>query len=228
MMVPCYNSCTNCCVPRCCLNRDVVSEDIEDFEYTPKPAFPGIHSVCTVLYCCVWPQLVTVWCSFIWPGDHFAVFGCQATVFNIKLYPIFVPELTLHLYNVGPFKVFNEKDEEAVLRKFVSHVQELKPHVIVTYNGDKFDWPYVETRCKKYAYLSLYKDLGIKSTSQAATNSANGEYCTLLCTLLCAICVLFVAHFISSLFFHCFAQLPRTARKQCPRSSPTTSTPVAA
>ena len=77
--------------------------------------------------------------------------------------------------SIGPFQVFNEKDEEAVLRKFVSHVQELKPHVIVTYNGDKFDWPYVETRCKKYAYLSLYKDLGMKSTAQATTNSFNGE-----------------------------------------------------
>lgn len=64
--------------------------------------------------------------------------------------------------------MFNEKDEEAVLRKFVSHIQELKPHVIVTYNGDKFDWPYVETRCKKYTYLNLYSHLGIRSTAQPA------------------------------------------------------------
>ena len=68
--------------------------------------------------------------------------------------------------------MFNEKDEEAVLRKFVSHIQELKPHVIVTYNGDKFDWPYVETRCKKYTYLNLYSHLGIRSTAQPA---ATGE-----------------------------------------------------
>ena len=24
---------------------------------------------------------------------------------------------------------------------------QLRPHVIVTYNGDAFDWPYVDTRC---------------------------------------------------------------------------------
>jgi DNA polymerase epsilon subunit 1 len=56
----------------------------------------------------------------------------------------------------------NEKNEEAVLRKFLTHVQELKPHVVVTYNGDFFDWPYVEARCGKYAGLSVYKHLGVK------------------------------------------------------------------
>jgi DNA polymerase epsilon subunit 1 len=45
------------------INREVVSKDIEDFEYSPKPSFPG------------------------------------------------------------PFKVFNVENEEAVLRKFISHVQ---------------------------------------------------------------------------------------------------------
>lgn len=59
------------------------------------------------------------------------------------------------------------------MRKFVSHVQELRPHVIVTYNGDKFDWPYVETRCKKYSYLNLYTSLGIRSTIQSG--SSNGQ-----------------------------------------------------
>ena len=43
----------------------------------------------------------------------------------------------------------------------LSHCQELRPHVIVTYNGDFFDWPYVDKRCAKYG-ISLYSDLGIK------------------------------------------------------------------
>jgi hypothetical protein len=72
--------------------------------------------------------------------------------------------------------VFNEKDEEACLRKFVSHIQELRPHVIVTYNGDKFDWPYVETRCRKYSYLNLYTSLGIRSSVGPGTNFG-GESC---------------------------------------------------
>lgn len=70
----------------------------------------------------------------------------------------------------------NEANEEALLRKFLTHVQELRPHVIVTYNGDKFDWPYVEARCRKYSYLSVYSYLGIKSTvNPTITAAANNK-----------------------------------------------------
>lgn len=86
------------------LNREIVSEDIENFEYTPMSKYPG------------------------------------------------------------PFSIFNEKDEASMLRKFISHVQELSPHVIVTYNGDFFDWPYVEKRCKIHG-ISLYSELGIRCSS---------------------------------------------------------------
>ncbi|KAI1409270.1 DUF1744-domain-containing protein [Hypoxylon sp. FL1857] len=57
-------------------NREIVSEDIADFEYTPKPEYPG------------------------------------------------------------PFMIFNEPNEKA----------EARPTVIATYNGDFFDWPFVEAR----------------------------------------------------------------------------------
>ncbi|CAE7446321.1 pol2 [Symbiodinium microadriaticum] len=90
------------------VNREVVSEDISDFEYSPMAKYPG------------------------------------------------------------PFRIFNVDNEEQLLRKFVSHVQELRPHVIVTYNGDFFDWPYVDSRCSNYA-LSLYKELGIRGSQGALT-----------------------------------------------------------
>lgn len=61
-------------------NREIVSEDIEDFEYTPKPEYEG------------------------------------------------------------PFIVFNEPDEASLIRKFIDHILEVKPHIISTYNGDMFDW----------------------------------------------------------------------------------------
>jgi DNA polymerase epsilon subunit 1 len=64
---------------------------------------------------------------------------------------------------------------QALLRKFISHVQELRPHVIVTYNGDFFDWPYVDKRCSKYADMSLYKHLGIQSIS-ATGEATDAEY----------------------------------------------------
>lgn len=86
------------------ISRDIVSADIDDFEYTPNPRFPG------------------------------------------------------------PFKIFNEQTEEALLRRFIAHMKELKPHVMVTYNGDFFDWPYVDTRCKIHG-INLYKELGIRANS---------------------------------------------------------------
>ena len=83
------------------VNRSIVSEDVEDFEFTPRPEFEG------------------------------------------------------------PFIVFNEPDEKATIMKFFDHVKELKPHVIVTYNGDFFDWPFVDNRAKKYG-LDMKTEIGFE------------------------------------------------------------------
>lgn len=48
----------------------------------------------------------------------------------------------------GPFHIFNEPNEEALIRRFFNHVAELRPQIIVTYNGDYFDWPFVDERAK--------------------------------------------------------------------------------
>ena len=66
--------------------RSSLSQDVDDFEYTPKPEFEG---------------------NFI---------------------------------------VFNEENELALLQKFFDHILDVKPHIFVTYNGDFFDWPFVEAR----------------------------------------------------------------------------------
>ncbi|KAJ1935505.1 DNA polymerase epsilon catalytic subunit, partial [Linderina macrospora] len=84
-------------------NREVVSEDIEDFEYTPTKEFPG------------------------------------------------------------PFMIFNEPDEAAVIRRFFDHIREAKPTVLATYNGDMFDWPFVETRAIHHGFdmraeIGWYRD----------------------------------------------------------------------
>ncbi|KZC07383.1 PREDICTED: DNA polymerase epsilon catalytic subunit A [Dufourea novaeangliae] len=67
-------------------NREIISSDIEDFEYTPKPEFEGF------------------------------------------------------------FTVFNEANEKALIKRFFDHINDIRPHIFVTYNGDFFDWPFVETR----------------------------------------------------------------------------------
>uniref|UniRef100_A0A2K6LF68 DNA polymerase epsilon catalytic subunit n=1 Tax=Rhinopithecus bieti TaxID=61621 RepID=A0A2K6LF68_RHIBE len=89
-------------------NREIVSEDIEDFEFTPKPEYEG------------------------------------------------------------PFCVFNEPDEAHLIQRWFEHVQETKPTIMVTYNGDFFDWPFVEARAAVHG-LSMQQEIGFQKDSQ-------GEY----------------------------------------------------
>jgi hypothetical protein len=55
-----------------------------------------------------------------------------------------------------------------LLRRFISHILEVKPTIFVTYNGDTFDWPYVETRCKLHD-IDMEKEIGFGK-------DASGEY----------------------------------------------------
>lgn len=86
-------------------NREIVSEDIEDFEYTPKPEYEG------------------------------------------------------------PFTIFNEPDEEAVIRRWFEHIRESKPTVMATYNGDSFDFPFVEARARING-IDMYQEIGFKRDSE--------------------------------------------------------------
>jgi len=70
----------------------------------------------------------------------------------------------------GPFTVLNEPTEAALLSRFCQHLRELRPHVIVTYNGDNFDWPYVEQRCTANG-IDLQRQTGF-----ARSISDNGAY----------------------------------------------------
>lgn len=56
----------------------------------------------------------------------------------------------------GPFHIFNEPDEASLLRRFFAHVKELRPQIFVTYNGDFFDWPFVDARATK-CVLSMFR-----------------------------------------------------------------------
>ncbi|KAI0777686.1 hypothetical protein BD413DRAFT_707015 [Trametes elegans] len=86
-------------------NRDIVSEDIEDFEYTPKEGYEG------------------------------------------------------------PFTVFNEPDEEATIRRWFSHIQEVKPTVMATFNGDFFDFPFVCARAKVHG-IDMFLESGFAIDSE--------------------------------------------------------------
>ena len=86
-------------------NREIVSQHISDFEYTPKPEYPG------------------------------------------------------------PFSIFNEPNEKALIERFFLHIKEARPTVIATYNGDFFDWPYVETRAAVNG-IDMYQEIGFRRNSE--------------------------------------------------------------
>ncbi len=86
-------------------NREIVSEDIEDFEYTPKPEYPG------------------------------------------------------------EFMIFNESDEKALIERFFLHIKEARPTVIATYNGDFFDWPFVDARASVNG-IDMYQEIGWRKNSE--------------------------------------------------------------
>ncbi|KAF3099881.1 DNA polymerase epsilon catalytic subunit [Orbilia oligospora] len=94
-------------------NREIVSEDIEDFEYTPKPEYEG------------------------------------------------------------EFMIFNEPNERGVLERFFDHIKEARPTVIVTYNGDFFDWPFVEARASALG-IDMYHEIGFRKDSEGIYKS---NYC---------------------------------------------------
>ena len=96
-------------------NREIVSEDIADFEYTPKPEYDG------------------------------------------------------------PFLVFNEPDEKSVIERFFVHIKEARPTVIATYNGDFFDWPFVEARASVLG-IDMYQEIGFRKNSEDIYQSDYGVH----------------------------------------------------
>ncbi|XP_024985920.1 DNA polymerase epsilon catalytic subunit A-like isoform X2 [Cynara cardunculus var. scolymus] len=61
----------------------------------------------------------------------------------------------------GYFKVTNVKNEEELLKLWFSHMREVKPGIYVTYNGDFFDWPFLETRAAHHG-LGMNDELGFQ------------------------------------------------------------------
>lgn len=95
-------------------NREIISEDIEDFEYSPTREF------------------------------------------------------------LGNFAIFNEADEVCLLQRFFEHIRDVRPSVISTFNGDFFDWPFVDNRAKING-LDMYEEIGFAPDSEGEYKSS---YCS--------------------------------------------------
>ncbi|OAD60585.1 DNA polymerase epsilon catalytic subunit A [Eufriesea mexicana] len=101
-------------------NREIISSDIEDFEYTPKPEFEGF------------------------------------------------------------FTVFNEPNEKAAIKKFFDHINDIRPHIFVTYNGDFFDWPFVETRAA-FHNMDMKDRIGFSKNRDGVYTSRPATHMDCLC-----------------------------------------------
>ncbi|KAL5555227.1 hypothetical protein UlMin_037463 [Ulmus minor] len=61
----------------------------------------------------------------------------------------------------GYFKVTNVKDELELLKLWFAHMREVKPGIYVTYNGDYFDWPFLERRATHHG-LKMSDEVGFQ------------------------------------------------------------------
>jgi DNA polymerase epsilon subunit 1 len=97
-------------------NREVVSEDVPDFDYSPLEEYPG------------------------------------------------------------PFVVVNLADEASMLKHWIDHMRELRINIYVTYNGDYFDWPFINRRADVHGF-SIKDTLGISPIAQNGreVDAASGE-----------------------------------------------------
>uniref|UniRef100_A0A158Q8A2 DNA polymerase epsilon catalytic subunit n=1 Tax=Elaeophora elaphi TaxID=1147741 RepID=A0A158Q8A2_9BILA len=97
------------------INRQIISTDVDNFEYTPRPEYKGI------------------------------------------------------------FRVINLPDEKAVIKYFFDHIIRLRPSVFVTYNGDAFDWPFVEARAAVHG-LNMLSEIGVSKNSSGEYRTTNAVH----------------------------------------------------
>lgn len=65
--------------------------------------------------------------------------------------------------------IYNEANEHDLLKRFFAILHEYKPLVISSFNGDHFDWPFIEDRCI-FLGLSLEDEIGMRKQEES------GEY----------------------------------------------------
>ncbi|KAJ1279266.1 hypothetical protein BS78_04G142600 [Paspalum vaginatum] len=61
----------------------------------------------------------------------------------------------------GHFRVKNVQTELDLLKSWFAHMQEVKPGIYVTYNGDFFDWPFLEKRASHHG-IKMNEEIGFQ------------------------------------------------------------------
>lgn len=57
-----------------------------------------------------------------------------------------------------------------MIRRWFEHIRESKPTVIATYNGDSFDFPFVDARATIHG-ISMYDEIGFRPDIEAEYKS---------------------------------------------------------
>ncbi len=64
--------------------------------------------------------------------------------------------------------VANDRDDRKVIQDFINYIKTYDPDIIVGYNSNRFDWPYLRDRCR---YLGIKLDVGRRSGGEPATST---------------------------------------------------------
>lgn len=93
--------------------------------------------------------------SLMYEGEAFLIVNlayCGQRVEEFDYEP--KPEYACHV------TVYNELTEKDLLLRFGSFIQGYNPNIITTYNGDKFDYPYVKRRME-LNFLKFTAEMGV-------------------------------------------------------------------
>lgn len=105
--------------------------------------------------------------SYMVDGQGFLIINREIVSADINAF-----EYTPKAEYKGEFIVWNEKDETALIRKFFDHFLQVRPNIVVTYNGDFFDWPFVEARAKIRGF-NMEREIGFSKDSADEYKSRN-------------------------------------------------------
>ena len=119
-----------------------MSEDVEDFEYTPKPEFEGPFTIFNEEN---EMQLIQRFFDHI-REVNFLVFKCYLYVLIYIASECHIKQQSFDVYVVNVFNLYN---------------LQIRPHIFVTYNGDFFDWPFVEARAGFHG-LDMHREIGFQ------------------------------------------------------------------
>ncbi|KHN70755.1 DNA polymerase epsilon catalytic subunit A [Toxocara canis] len=197
------------------VNRQIVSDDVEDFEYTPRE-----HDVPYEMRVCIDAKIfVGSWYKVVGrdvdrlpsmrphptlidqPDPVILAYDIEVTKLPLKFPDSTIDEIMMISYMIdahgylivnrqivsddvedfeytprpelkGNFHVFNVEDEAAVIKCFFDHILRVRPSIFVTYNGDSFDWPFVEARAAVHGF-DMRIEIGFSKDSAGEYKSTN-------------------------------------------------------